>query len=133
MRLYVDAGLLEQLTAHFRNCLPDEGCGFLIGRKDTATRFLPSPNTLGSSSAFEVDPRFLFDLFRQLRASGEDLVGICHSHPAGPARPSARDVASAHYPDSFYLIVSLASAVPEIRVWRIIDGEVLEAELHAKI
>jgi proteasome lid subunit RPN8/RPN11 len=133
MRLRLDAGLLDEMVRHFRECLPEEGCGFLIGRADTASRFVPAPNSLRSKSAFEVDPRFLFDLFRSLRAEGESVVGICHSHPRGPAVPSPHDIASAYYPDSFQVIVSMASAEPDVRAWRIVGGEVLEAEVHANI
>lgn len=133
MRLRLDSRLLDELTEHVRSCLPEEGCGFLIGAGDRATRFVPAPNVLRSVSAYEVDPRFLFGLFRALRVSGEKLVAICHSHPAGAARPSARDVAWAGYPDSLHVIVSLASGEPEVRAWQLVDGEVLEAELHANI
>jgi proteasome lid subunit RPN8/RPN11 len=133
VRLLLDARLLDEMTGHFRNCLPDEGCGFLIGRKNVATRFVPAPNALRSQVAYEVEPSFLFDLLRALRASGEDLVAVCHSHPEGPAHPSRADLASAHYPDSFYVIVSLRGAEPDVRVWRILNGEAFEAELHANI
>ena len=131
MRLLLDSVLLDQIIDHVRQCLPEEGCGFLIGRESRATRFVPVPNALGSPTAFEVEPGVLFGLMRDLRSSGEDLVGICHSHPVGTARPSARDVADAHYPSSFYLIVSLAESEPEVRAWRIVDGNVQEAEIHA--
>jgi proteasome lid subunit RPN8/RPN11 len=126
----VDAGLLGQLTEYLRSCLPQEGCGFLLGHGGRASRFVPAPNALGSHARFGVGPQFLFDLFRQLRAAGEDLVAICHSHPSGPARPSSVDIREAHYPQSFYVIVSFAGD-PEIRAWRISDGQVLEAEIHA--
>lgn len=131
MRLHLEAQLLEQMIDHTRGCLPEEGCGFLIGHGNSARRFLPVPNALGSSREFQVEPQVLFNLFRDLRSSGEDLVGICHSHPKGPARPSDRDVAEACYPSAFHVIVSFGSPEPEIRAWRIDDGHVLEAEIHA--
>lgn len=139
MRLRLDARLLDQLTRHMQGCLPEEGCGFLIGKGDTATRFVPAPNALESGSRFEVDPRFLFDLVRILRQSGEDMVGICHSHPRGSAHPSETDIRSSRYPAACHVIVSLASEEPEIRVWRIRGGEgaeqaeAVEAELHVNI
>ncbi len=131
MRIAVEAGLIDEMVAYARRCLPEEACGFLVGRSGTVERFVPAPNALRSRTAFEVEPRFLFDLFRQLRSSGEDLLAICHSHPTRPAVPSARDVAEAHYPDCAYVIVSLAGAEADIRAYRIVGSEVLEMELHA--
>ncbi len=131
MRISVEAGLLEQIADHARDCIPEEACGFLVGISDAVSRFVPAPNVLHSPTAFEVDPAFLFDLVRKLRLSGEDLIAICHSHPTGPAHPSARDIAGAHYPDCAYVIVSLARADPEIRAYRISGGDAFEMELHA--
>ncbi len=131
MRLSVDSGILEEVVTHARNRLPEEACGFLVGHASGVLRFIAAPNVLGSETAFEVEPQFLFDMFRQLRSSGEDLLAICHSHPKGPAVPSERDVADAHYPDCAHVIVSLAAPAPEIRAYRIIGQEVLEMELHA--
>jgi proteasome lid subunit RPN8/RPN11 len=133
VRLLLDGALLDQVTAHLRDCLPREGCGFLIGQENMARRFEPAPNVLGSGSAFEVPPVVLFDLQRRLRFSGEQLVGICHSHPRGPARPSERDVALARHPGCFYVIVSFAGTEPEVRAWRIEGGKAWEAEVHANI
>jgi proteasome lid subunit RPN8/RPN11 len=127
----VEALLLEQVIEHTRMCLPEEGCGFLIGHRNHATRFLPVPNALGSAQEYQIEPQVLFNLFRDLRSSGEDLVGICHSHPVGPAWPSERDVAEAHYPSSFHVIVSFGGSEPETRAFRIEAGQVLEAEIHA--
>jgi [CysO sulfur-carrier protein]-S-L-cysteine hydrolase len=133
MRLVLDGVLLARLTDYLRSRLPEEGCGFLIGRESNAVRFESVPNALGSRSAFEIHPAILFDLQRKLRSTGEDLVAICHSHPDGPARPSGRDIALARHPDSFYVIVSFASGEPEVRAWRIVGGRIWEAEVHANI
>jgi hypothetical protein len=53
-----------------------------------------------------------------------------------PARPSPTDLRESHYPDSLYVLVSLApreadpiSGGPGIRAWRIVDGGVHEVEL----
>jgi len=133
VRLLVDVPILDQVIGHLEKCLPNEGCGFLIGRGNVVSRFVPAANTRASPSAFEVDPQVLFDLNRSLRISGEDLVAICHSHPNQPACPSERDIREAHYPDSFYLIVSFLRKEPDVRVWRVVGAEALEAELHANI
>ena len=49
------------------------------------------------------------------------------SHPDGPARPSATDVANAYYPNAVQLIISLADrARPSVRAFTIVDGTVAE-------
>ena len=131
MRIAVKAGLLDEIVSHARDCFPEESCGFLVGRSGSIERYVPAPNALRSRTAFEVEPQFLFDLFRKLKFRGEDLLAICHSHPAGPAQPSARDVAEAHYRECAYVLVSLAGTEPDIRAYRIVGHEVLEMELHA--
>lgn len=133
MRLVLDGALLVRMTEYLRSCLPEEGCGFLIGRESNAVRFEPAPNALVSRSAFEIHPAVLFDLQRKLRSTGEDLVGICHSHPHGPSGPSERDIALARHPDSFYVIVSFALGEPEVRAWRIVGCRAWEAEVRANI
>ena len=89
-------------------------------------------NLLDSETAFEIDPALLASTFRSLRESGEELVAIFHSHPKGPAEPSQRDLARAYYPEAGHIIVSLADwESPQVRGFRIIDGQSYEIELHA--
>ncbi len=59
----------------------------------------------------------------------EAVWGIFHSHVASPAAPSATDVGLAFYPDSLYLICSLAAEVPVVRAWWIVDGQPSEVSL----
>ena len=131
MRVLLGAGILEGMINDARRRLPEEACGFLVGTADRADRLVPAPNRLRSPTAFSVEAQFLFDFFRELRRSGEDLVGIYHSHPRSGAAPSERDVARAYYPDCAYVIVSLRDPAPEVRAYRIADGRVTEIEVHA--
>ena len=131
MKLLVARGILDQLVTHARECLPEEACGFLVGRGDSAERFVPALNILRSSTRFSVQPQFLFDFFRNLRRTGEEMVAVFHSHPSGPAVPSNRDIAEAHYIDVAYVIVSLADERPDIRAWRLAADEAMEIELRA--
>lgn len=62
-----------------------------------------------------VDPqpavRFLMDetavsqALRSFRQRGLTLIAIYHSHPRGPAHPSALDIKTCLYPDCFTLII----------------------------
>ena len=119
------------MIKHAKEKYPHEACGLLVG-KGSADRFIPMENTLASSTAFEMDPAKLISTLRDLRGAGEELVAIYHSHPRGPARPSKSDIERAYYPEAAHLIISLADPErPQAAAFRIIDGEVLEIDVHA--
>jgi proteasome lid subunit RPN8/RPN11 len=129
--LILAPGLLESVIDHAKDMYPQEGCGLLTGR-ESATRFVPMENILGSSAAYEMDPAQLISVLRDLRSAGEQLVAIYHSHPHGPARPSTSDIERAYYPEAAHLIVSLAELErPQAAAFRIVDGRSFEIELHA--
>jgi proteasome lid subunit RPN8/RPN11 len=124
-------GLLDRVIEHAKTHSPQEACGLLVGI-GSADRFIPMTNALASSTEYEMDPAQLIATLRDLRSSGEDLIAIYHSHPRGPARPSKSDIERAYYPAAAYLIISLADPErPQAAAFRIIDGEVLEIEVHA--
>ena len=131
MNLVLAPGLLDLVIKHAKEKYPQEACGLLVGR-GSADRFIPMENTLGSSTAYEMDPAHLISTFRDLRDAGEDLVAIFHSHPRGPARPSESDIRRAYYPEAAQLIISLADPErPQVAGFRIIDGEVLDIDVRA--
>ena len=74
----------------------------------------PTPTT-----RYVIDPREQLRAFRAIDAAGEELVGIYHSHPVSQPYPSPTDRAEAHYPDAFYILVSLRTGKPEVRAFRI--------------
>jgi proteasome lid subunit RPN8/RPN11 len=131
LNLNLAPGLLEQIVTHARSGLPLESCGLLAGRESLATRFIPITNRLASAREFDMEPSELVAALRSLRTNGESLLAIVHSHPRGPALPSAKDIERAWYPDAAQIIVSFASAeTPDVRGFRILDGEVIGIELR---
>jgi proteasome lid subunit RPN8/RPN11 len=86
---------------------PDmECCGLLGGQNGIITRTYPADNELASATAYEIAPRDLFRIVRQIRADGLELMGIYHSHPTGDNSPSPIDIDRAFYPDTIYFISS---------------------------
>jgi proteasome lid subunit RPN8/RPN11 len=53
---------------------------------------------------FLIDPQQQFGLFRALRGTKRDIIGCFHSHPNGPAEPSATDLAQAIGSEFVWLI-----------------------------
>ena len=131
MNLVLAPGLLDRVIEHAKANYPQEACGLLVGH-GSADRFIPMENALASSTAYEMAPAQLISTFRDLRRGDEELVAIYHSHPRGPARPSKSDIDRAYYPEAAHLIVSLADPErPRAAAFRIVNGEVLEIEVHA--
>ena len=123
-------GILDEVTGDAKRSYPREGCGLLVGRQ-VATRFIPMKNVAPDASRYEMDPQQLIVTLRELRGTGEDLVGIYHSHPHGPSEPSTTDIELALYPEAAHLIISLADPErPRAEAFRIIAGEVLPIEVH---
>ncbi len=118
---------LDAIIAHARREAPRECCGLGFGRGERVERVVRVTNLAPGNTRYEADPRELIQHFRAMDERGEELVVIYHSHPVSPPRPSATDLAGAHYPESAYLIVSLADPErPNWAAWQIANGSARE-------
>ena len=82
-----------------------------------------------AASHFLIDPKDHIDARREGRARGLDILGFYHSHPRGAAVPSVTDLTEAAYPGSLYAIIGLGAAVPEVRVFELVNGNFHERPL----
>ncbi len=115
--------LARELVDHAVADLPNECCGMIAGRGGTATRVLRATNSQGSPFMYVMDPREQMRIMDAIDDSGDDLLAIYHSHTRSAAYPSRTDVELAFYPDTLYLIVSIADRnAPEIRAFRLSKG-----------
>jgi proteasome lid subunit RPN8/RPN11 len=121
----VPAAIRAQLDEHARSEAPNEACGLVAFRGETAERYLPGRNTLESPYRFQLQPGDPADFF--LEDEGYELA-VFHSHPETEARPSRTDIANIGlWEGRPYLILSLARE--ELRAWRIEGGAVSEETL----
>ncbi len=119
--LSLEPAQVAAIEAHARACLPAECCGILVGRRLSrnlapdgsnpgdvlsVTELHPVPNVAPADqrSHYEIDPLAHLRLQRTVRERGLHILGFYHSHPQGPARPSATDVRQA-WSGYAYLIV----------------------------
>lgn len=118
--------------AHAREESPKEACGLLVGREGRITRAVRCANAHPTpTTRYLIDPREQLRVFRAMDESGEELLGIYHSHPVSQPVPSPTDRAEAHYPDAAYVLVSLRAEPPEMRAFRIAaDGFMQELALE---
>jgi proteasome lid subunit RPN8/RPN11 len=118
------------MVAHVQQSLPNEACGLLGGPPGQVERVYCVPNVYRSPVAYLMDPAGQVDAMIELEAAGLEVVGIFHSHPAGPPVPSATDVAQALYPESVYVILSPGGSDGwQMRGFEIADGRVREVAL----
>ena len=95
-RMEMAETLLAALIAEARAAWPREACGLLFGSDAAITAHRPAANVHPApESHFEIDPQALIDAHRAMREGGSQVVGYYHSHPSGPAEPSATDRALA--------------------------------------
>ena len=119
-------------------CLPTprkgfrlEVCGILGGNGETVTAIYRMTNTDASNEHFMMDPREQFAVVKDLRAKDLAMLGIYHSHPESPARPSEEDIKLALTPEVSYLIISLENAAaPDMKSYKISDGNVQKEEIE---
>jgi proteasome lid subunit RPN8/RPN11 len=117
-----------EILRHARSKPDEECCGLLAGRCGVLTRALPALNAAEQrATSYEIAPKELFCMMREIREAGLELLGIYHSHPNSDNQPSARDIERAYYPDAAYFILSPHANAPDpIRAFSIRDGRRIE-------
>lgn len=119
----ISSALLDAILAHAAADPEREVCGLLFGRGDGIEDAVAEANVSAHpTDSFELDPAALFAAMRAERGGGRALLGHYHSHPRGPARPSARDAAAAGEPGRLWLIVGDG----EVTAWRAVPGGAIE-------
>ena len=76
---------------------PLEACGLLAGKNEQVEKVIFVPNQAQSPVRFVMDPYGQLKAFDWIESNQLDLLGIFHSHPAGPETVSATDIAEAAY------------------------------------
>ncbi len=121
--------LYDQLVAQARAEAPDECCGMIAARDGRAVQVHPAENTAHSPLRYEIDGREQLRILDAIEDAGCELGAIYHSHTRTAPEPSQTDINLAFYPDALYVILGVAQEEPDVRAWRIVDGEVTQVEL----
>jgi proteasome lid subunit RPN8/RPN11 len=130
--MVIESLLLDQLIAHAREEAPDECCGMVASRDGHAERVYRATNTAHSPLRYEIDGSEQYRIQTEIEDAGLDLGAIYHSHTRSAPYPSQTDINLAFYPDSLYIIVGLAGEQPDVRTYRIVDGQVEEVGLEIR-
>jgi proteasome lid subunit RPN8/RPN11 len=125
-KLYIPESLYRKMINHCREEKPLEACGLLAGVGGQVLAAYATDNEYRSPVLYKVDDRQLLQAFRQVQSDRQEIIGIYHSHVRTAPVPSLTDIEQATWPEAFYVIVSLAHRIPEVRAYRIVDREVTE-------
>jgi proteasome lid subunit RPN8/RPN11 len=132
--LHLPLPILDALREAAIRGYPYETCGLLLGhqhadhRDVTAMRQARNLNTERAQDRFELDPADYLAAEQEASEQGLELVGVWHTHPDHPARPSETDRAAA-WEGWSYLILSVNRAgVAAVTSWRL-HGDQFEQEV----
>jgi proteasome lid subunit RPN8/RPN11 len=107
--LHLSQPLAAQILGAAARAFPLECCGLIEGISTEGgwrVTALHEAANLAEEPArrFLIDPQRQFDLIRALRGRETRIIGCFHSHPGGPAAPSATDRIQALEDDFLWLI-----------------------------
>lgn len=126
----IPKSIVDDIIVHAKEEHPKECCGILGGKDNEVSTSYRMTNTDNSSTTYFMEPREQFKVMKELRTKGLEITAIYHSHPHTTCYPSGTDVKLAYYPDSFYVIISLADMEkPEVRAFKIKDEKITEEKI----
>ncbi len=118
---------LEGMQAIAKRGYPDEICGLLVGTANAdgwqvaEVRQVTNINEERAADRFQLDPAGYQAVDSELRGSGKEIIGVFHSHPDCPAKPSPTDLTNA-WEGFVYPIVSVVQGkVAETHCWVLTD------------
>jgi proteasome lid subunit RPN8/RPN11 len=127
MMLKLSKDMLTKIHAHGERAYPEEGAGFLLGSdgdERTVTAILPLTNSREDSARhnrYLIRPEDYIEAELEADRLRLSLIGVFHSHPDHPNRPSEFDRDWAQ-PFFSYIITNVDSGkAMESRSWRLLE------------
>ena len=129
--LKIPTNILRGIYDHTEQSYPHECCGLMIGtmtetrdaRVVHTFRKCRNLNTDRSHDRYDMDPKDMLKVQREFDGTAWDIVGVYHSHPDHPSRPSQTDTDHA-WPDYSYIIISVQKGtVATANTWVLNESE----------
>ncbi len=120
---------VQEIIKHVDIHAPLESCGLLAGKNDRVEKVLFVQNQAQSPVRFVMEPYEQLRAFEWIESNHLDLLGIFHSHPAGPETASPTDIAEAAYA-VVHVICSGKDGNWKLRGFWIENGEAVETALE---
>ena len=90
LKLRIPKKIFEQIVVQAKAEVPIESCGVLAGKDGTIEKIYKMTNVDQSTTHFMLAPKEQFDVIKDIRAAGIEMLAIYHSHPESPGRPLHR-------------------------------------------
>lgn len=128
MTLIIPQGVLDGIHEHGEQAYPEEGAGLMlgaiIGQDHQVSEILPLTNIREAGARYDryqLSPQDYLMGEEEADRLGLEMVGVFHSHPDHPNRPSEFDRQWA-WPNFSYLITSVVEGMAvESRSWRLTE------------
>jgi proteasome lid subunit RPN8/RPN11 len=127
MTLIVEDEHVAAIRKHGEADYPHEACGLMGGKKEgerTIVRqlvALPNERLDSARNRYKIDPGAYRRAEKAFDEQGLEIVGVYHSHPDHPAKPSEFDRDHA-WPWWSYVIVAVAAGHSgDLKSWRLSD------------
>lgn len=134
--LLISQEILARIHKNGEEAYPEEGAGFLIGNEGKVEEILPLPNAredLARHNRYLITPEDYLKAELTADKLRLSLIGVFHSHPDHPNRPSEFDRDWAQ-PFFSYIITSVnAGKAIESRSWRLLEDRSRFEEEEIKI
>ncbi len=127
MRLIISPELLLKIHRSGEQAYPEEGAGFLLGsdgdpRRVAAVYDLPNRREDGARhNRFLIAPEDYLQSELEAERLGLEVIGVYHSHPDHPNRPSEYDREWAQPYFSYVITTVQAGQAIESRSWRLAE------------
>lgn len=125
--LSIAPSALQQMHDEAEAGYPLEVCGLLIGKLNStgwqinSVRPVANLNEERAADRFQLDPLAYQRIDRELRGSGEEIVGVYHSHPDCPAKPSPTDLQNSWEGFAYPIISVCDGQVRSTNCWQLND------------
>ncbi len=135
--LYLPEAARSQLEHMVRAGYPLETCGLLVGQtRDGGSQVsqVTQARNLNEARAhdrYELDPGDFLLTDERARANGLEIVGVWHSHPDHPARPSETDRAAAWEGWSYVIVSVTRDGIADVRAWRLDSNQFVEEPIES--
>jgi len=120
--------IVSEMHAHAIQTYPEECCGLLLGHFEERSKMVTESRRMGNAFVKEeryhrytIDPKEFLSVETEAEARGLEVVGIYHSHPNAPAKPSQFDTSHA-WPALSYVVIEVRNAQAiDTRSWILKD------------
>jgi proteasome lid subunit RPN8/RPN11 len=127
--LHLSKQQLQEMMAYVNAHAPLEACGLLAGKNSQVEKIFFVQNQAQSPVRYVMDPIQQLHAFEWIESNDMDLLGIFHSHPAGPETVSPTDIAEAAYAVT-YVILACVDSEWRVRGFWIENGDFREVSLQ---